>query len=215
MKGGHRKTMDSPQKTTAARFTGCVTGSAWTPDEDAVLRECAGGPSKKIAVRLAKECGSQRSPGAITRRTYVLRERGIIPPVDEVEVEPDERPLRRKRVNAIRVGSRSFRISWDPDLLNEAALVAPDAPGEHAYGYCGRVDRVIVLDPEMHSTAESVLETVLHEALHAGEGLIGVEIPHAVLNAIGNIVVAILIQSGFVEPEDYIIGGRDLKEFQP
>lgn len=211
MKGGIRNVLKRPPEKNERPPSGCITGMPWTEEEDALLCESADNSSKLMAKQLKEVFGTTRTPAAVKRRRAVLRKRGMIRKASET-VQPAPR---KRRIDAICVGARHFRITWAREELDAYAETLLDDPDSQAYAYCVKVDRVIAIDPDMHTTPEGTLETVLHEAAHVCEGFLGHEIPHKVIDAWANITTAMLVQSGFVDPAELVIAGRELGKLQP
>ena len=119
----------------------------------------------------------------------------------------------KKRVDEVCLGARHYTIEWNAEKADDLAADIGD-PSDHAYGVCVHNDRTIVLNPDVHGTADTVLETFLHEAFHVVEPFIGVKISHRVIDALANATASMLIQSGIVDTSELVIAGRCLDDFQ-
>jgi hypothetical protein len=121
----------------------------------------------------------------------------------------------KRDITAIRLGAREYPIRWDADSVDEVrrAIVEEDEE-ELSTAASGMIDhnkRVICLDPACLSTPLTAFEILMHEALHAVDVAVGLDLKEIQVEAMAFGVASMLIQSGFLRPEDYTVAGVELK----
>lgn len=119
-------------------------------------------------------------------------------------------------VREIRLGARTYKIIWSAESVDEVrrAIAGEEDEEEASAAASGMIDhakRVICLDPECLLTSLTAFEILMHEALHAVDVAVGLDLTEAQVEALAFGVASMLIQSGFLKPEDYSVAGVPLK----
>lgn len=119
----------------------------------------------------------------------------------------------KKNIDVYRVGARTFTITWDRETMDEMIDNCPKATedGIEPYAAVSRALRKIAINPDMNKTGEAVLEALIHEGTHGGEAFVGRKVPEELIGAIVAIVVNSMIQTGLLDPNEFVIAGVDLE----
>jgi hypothetical protein len=118
-------------------------------------------------------------------------------------------------ISEIRIGARVYPITWDADEVEtlRECLAEDDEDGGIPASASGMIDhntRTICLDPTCLATPLTAFEILLHEAFHAVECFAGLDLDEAKIEALAAGFASVLIQSGFLTPEEYSVCGIPL-----
>lgn len=118
-----------------------------------------------------------------------------------------------KNVDVLKAFARRFEVTWDKGRFEEARDLYEAGGGDGVpYALCARPGRTIYLNDDMITTPESAIEALVHEG---GEGMLdflGVEVKHCVYEGIVALLVNMMIESGIIDPDEFVVAGRKLAD---
>jgi hypothetical protein len=113
---------------------------------------------------------------------------------------------------ALRLGADEYPIHWDADSVEAIReSIDEDDDGLTASGSIDFAKREICLAPDCLCNPMNALQILFHEAGHVIDIALGMDLTEAQVDAMAFAWRSLMVQSGFLCPEDYKVAGVALR----
>lgn len=124
--------------------------------------------------------------------------------------------MKKRDIAALTFGASEFPIRWDAERVEEIRRNLEDEEDEDgatttASAGIDFLRREIVLDPVCLSDPYTALQSLIHEGTHILDVSLGMDLSETEVEALSFGILSLLVQSGFLRPEDFTVAGVELK----
>jgi len=127
--------------------------------------------------------------------------------------------VKKRDIAALTFGAGVFPIRWDAERVDEIRRNLEDDDEDEGGGgvtttASAGIDflrREIILDPVCLCDPYTTLQALLHEGTHILDVALGMDLKETQVESLSFGIMSLLVQSGFIHPEDFTVAGVELK----